>query len=201
MLRYVLFVSIFLTFNLITQAQDFWQEGAITLSNNLSVNGEIAFDQQNKKVKYKSLLYEKTFALNELTAFHYEDYELGVERYFITNTKNEIGEILEILVEGRYPVYRTLKNDNFNFQNNLLTEEDYDFYIGIENKLVSFKDFNNTVLKKITWDYPFEVRDFIYKYNLKTTFTSHIVLIMQHYNALTSPNLDHSRVQKLLSTR
>ena len=106
-----------------------------------------------------------------------------------------------MLVEGRYPVYRVLKNDTFNFQNNLLTEEDYDFYIGLENQLVAFKDFNNIVLKKITWDYPFEVRDFIYKYNLKTNFTSHIVLIMQHYKALTSPNLDHSRVQKLLSTR
>ncbi|MBT28255.1 MAG: hypothetical protein CMO01_01250 [Thalassobius sp.] len=194
--------SILLTLNSSTVTDRvYWHEGAVTLKNNLSLTGEISFNEDHTEIKYKSALYEKTFMLNELAAFTFTDYELGIERYFITEAEEEKTALYEVIVEGRLPVYRKLREELDNPFSNSLTEEDYDFFIKKENELVKIRDFETKILPKITWEFPFEIRNFVYTYNLKIKITGHIVLIMQHYNALTSPNIDHSRVQKLLSTR
>ena len=198
----ILFYICLLIFNFSSlTAQDFWYEGVITLKNNLSLTGDISFNKELSNITYKSSLYEKSFNINELSAFSFNDYDLGIERYFITSTTENETELLEVLVEGRLPVYRKAKDHVTAIFSNSLTEEDYEFYIRKENELVHIKDFENAILPKITWEFPFEIRDFVYTYNLKLKITGHIVLIMQHYNALTSPEIDHSRVQKLLSTR
>ncbi len=182
-------------------AQDFWHEGSITLKNNLSITGELSFEAGLDKIKYKSTLYEKKFRLEDVAAFQFEDYELGIQRYFVMDYIDEKPHLFEVIVEGRYPVYRKLKNLALFKVELSLTEENYDFFIRSENELVPFNQFEDKILKRITWDYPFEIRDFVYKYNLNLEVTAHKVLVMQHYNAITVPNLDHSRAQKLLSIR
>lgn len=182
-------------------SQDFWHDGSVTLKNNLSITGELSFEEGLDKINYKSTLYEKNFSLNELIAFQFEDYELGIDRYFIIDQIQSKPALFEVIVEGRYPVYRQLKDINLFKKEAILTESDYNFFVSSEDKLVSFNEFEEKILRQITWDYPFEIRDFIYKYNLKINVTAHKVLIMQHYNAITSPNIDHSRAQKLLSIR
>ena len=201
MKRLIFFISLFISIYQTGFTQDFWHEGAITLKNNLSISGELSFEAGLDKIKYKSTLYQKNFKLNDLIAFQFEDYELGIDRYFVIDQFEGNTALFEVIVEGRYPVYRQLKNIDLFNQEGTLTEDDYNFYISSEGTLVPFKDFEEKTLKQIVWDYPFEIRDFIYKYNLNLDVTAHKVLVMQHYNAITAPNIDHSRAQKLLSIR
>jgi hypothetical protein len=173
-----------------------WNKGTITLKTNVSISGEINYNQDYDIVQCKTAHGIKAFSTFNVTAFEYFDKKFEVYRFFKVFEENKgtykKKAFYEIVLEGEISMLRKkrlfIQNYNVMIQEDLSEEKEFDYYISKDGKIHNLRKFKKTVVNAIMKDKNAEVTSFIEREKLTTYSIRDQLFIIDYYNSLKDPN-------------
>ncbi len=167
--------------NLVAYSQsEQWQQGAVVLSNNLVLTGELLVHLDFNTLVLKETNERLVLPASTIKSFRFYDMSNNINRQFLTLDDLQEGSttFYELVVQGEYKIVRKQKRFHSAFPDD---KEDYLYFTFNDGILTPIRNFRKKVFPQLLQSTP-ELTQWVNEQRLDLNSSETAILVVKEYN-------------------
>jgi len=182
----VLFLLVLVNFLAQGQSIQEWQQGAVVLSNNLVLTGELLVHLDFHTLVVNDANDRLVLPASTIKSFRYYDKANNINRQYLTHVDEQSGSsgFYELIVQGEYKVVRKLKRIHSIVPDD---REDYVYFTFKDGLLTPIRNFRKQVFPQLLKSTP-DLNKWVHEQRLDLNCPETALLVVMEYNRVWNAN-------------
>ena len=170
----------------IGQSMQPWQQGAVVLSNNIVLTGDLLVHLDFNTVVVNDSNDRLVLPASTIKSFRYYDKRNNINRQYITLVDEQPGTstFYELIVQGEYKVVRKQKRIHSVIPDD---KEDYMYFTFKDGILTPIRNFRKKVFPQLLKSYP-DLNKWVHAQRLNLNCSETALLVVMEYNRVLNAN-------------
>jgi hypothetical protein len=182
----VLFLLVLVNFLALGQSTQEWQRGAVVLSNNLVLTGELLLHLDFNTLVVNDSNERLVLPASTIKSFRYYDKANNINRQYVTldDLQSGTSAFYELIVQGEYKVLRKQKRIHSVIPDD---REDYVYFTFNDGILTHIRNFRKKVFPQLLKSTP-DLNTWVHEQRLDLNSSETALLVVMEYNRLRNAN-------------